>query len=423
MAAPDASLPGVSELQPYRPVVPSGLPPERVLAAPARPRLRMVLGWAAVVLGTGTCALLSVAAIASVTGVLGVVTGTALAAIPVFQVVAAYVWLDRYEAERASLLAVVFVWGAGVASFGALAVNTASLQAIRDAGGDPTTTVLVVAPITEEALKGAAVLIVLLLWRREFDGVVDGLVYAGFAGIGFAFVENVLYLGRGLAGGGAALAGVFVVRCAVSPFAHPLFTGATGVGLGLAVRWRRPVVRVVAPLAGFAVAVVLHAAWNLSALSGLSGFLGVFVAVQLPIFACYVVLAVLARRREGRLIERHLAVYVGTGWLTPREVAMLAFLLTRREARAWAGRTGGPAARNAMRDFQDFGSELAFLRERMIQGTGPADAAVQQLALLAGLSDRRAAFLPSWSGGGAGRRHVTVEPGRRSGARGVTRGG
>jgi hypothetical protein len=48
-----------------------------------------------------------------------------------------------------------------------------------------------------------------------------------------------------------------------------------------------------------------------------------------------------------------------------------------------------------MRDFQDFGSELAFLRERTARGTAPADAGLQELALLAGLSDRRAAFLPA----------------------------
>jgi RsiW-degrading membrane proteinase PrsW (M82 family) len=389
----------VSEFQPYRAVAPPGLPPERALPAPARPRLRVVLAWAALVVVTGGCAMLSVATITSVTGALGAVTGTLLAAIPVFPVVAAFAWLDRYEAEPASLLAFAFAGGAGVASFGALVVNTASLQAIRDAGGDPSTTVLVVAPLTEEALKGAAVLLVLLLRRREFDGVVDGLVYAGFAGVGFAFVENVLYLGRGFAtGGGRELATVFVVRCVVSPFAHPLFTAATGVGLGLAARSRRPLVRVAAPLVGFAVAVALHAAWNLSALGGLSGFLGEYVAVQVPIFACCVGLAVLARRREGRLIERHLEPYARTGWLTRSEVEMLASLAARRDARSWAQRTGGVSARTAMRDFQDYGSELAFLRERMARGTAPPDASEQELALLAGLSDRRAAFLPSWSG-------------------------
>jgi RsiW-degrading membrane proteinase PrsW (M82 family) len=384
----------VSQFEPHRPVAPAGSRPEQALPAPARPRLRAGLGWLAVVVVTGGCGLLTLAQITSVTGVLGVVTGTALAAIPVFPVVAAFLWLDRYEAEPASLLAFAFAWGAGVASFGALSVNTASLHAIRDAGGDPSTTVLLVAPLTEEALKGAAVLLVLLLRRREFDGVVDGLVYAGLVGVGFAFLENVLYLGRGFAAGGTELATVFVVRCVVSPFAHPLFTGATGFGLGFAARGRGPLLRVGAPLAGFGVAVALHAAWNLSALSGLSGFLGLYLVVQVPIFACFVALAVLARRREGALIARHLQLYASTGWLTRGEVAMLASLSTRREAQTWAQRTGGEAARAAMRDFQDFGSELAFLRERMIRGTAAPDAGSQELALLAGLSDRRAVFLP-----------------------------
>jgi hypothetical protein len=37
-----------------------------------------------------------------------------------------------------------------------------------------------------------------------------------------------------------------------------------------------------------------------------------------------------------------------------------------------------------VRDFQDFGSELVFLRERMVRGSGPPDAGLQELILLAG---------------------------------------
>jgi RsiW-degrading membrane proteinase PrsW (M82 family) len=34
-------------------------------------------------------------------------------------------------------------------------------------------------------------------WRRfAFDGVLDGLVYAGMVGLGFAFTENILYYSR-----------------------------------------------------------------------------------------------------------------------------------------------------------------------------------------------------------------------------------
>ena len=37
--------------------------------------------------------------------------------------------------------------------------------------------------------------------RREFDGVVDGVVYAGLVAAGFAFTENILYFGARVRGG------------------------------------------------------------------------------------------------------------------------------------------------------------------------------------------------------------------------------
>ena len=350
---------------------------------------------AVVLLGSG---LFSLLAITKETGALGLITGAVLAAIPVFPVVATFLWLDRYEAEPTSLLALAFAWGAGVATFGALVINTASLVAIKAAGGDMTTTAVFVAPFVEEAFKGSAVLLILLLRRKEFDGVVDGIVYAGMAGIGFAFVENVLYLGRALSEtGGTGTVFTFVLRCIVSPFAHPLFTAATGIGIGLAVRSRNPLVKIAAPLLGYCVAVLLHGAWNLSAASGLAGFASAYVLLQVPVFIGFATLAIVARRREGRLVARHLAVYGSTGWLTQAEVAMLASLPARRDARNWAARTGGPDARRAMQDFQELGSELAFLRERMARGTAAPDAGTQEYAMLATASVLRGRFLPQWS--------------------------
>jgi hypothetical protein len=145
------------------------------------------------------------------------------------------------------------------------------------------------------------------------------------------------------------------------------------------------------------VAVVLHGVWNLSATSGLAGFASAYVVFQVPVFLVFAALALYARRREGRLIARHLAVYGSTGWLTPAEVAMLSSLAARREARNWAERTGGRAARRAMRDFQEMASELAFLRERMANQTAPEDARTHEYAMLATLSSLRSGFLPAWS--------------------------
>jgi RsiW-degrading membrane proteinase PrsW (M82 family) len=358
-----------------------------------------VLGWGALAVLLAGGALETFAAIAGETGPIGLVGGTLLAAVPVFPVIVVLLWLDRYEAEPTSLLAFAFGWGAGVATFGSLVINTASVHEIQQAGGDPTTAVIVVAPVVEESLKGLAVLLILLVRRREFDGVVDGIVYAGLVGIGFAFVENVLYIGRALQdAGGRTAVFVFILRCVVSPFAHPLFTAATGVGIGLAARSRHALVRIVAPVTGWCVAILLHGAWNLSAASGLHGFVVMYGLVQLPLFIAVVGLALLARQREGRLIGHHLAVYYSTGWLSHDEVGMLASLAKRRDARTWARRIGGRPARRAMRDFQELGSELAFLRERMVHGTAAQDAREQEYAMLAAMAVLRGRFLPGWLG-------------------------
>src|SRR6185369_13390618 len=122
--------------------------------------------------------------------------------------------------------------GAFAATFGALVI-----QGIGGlfAGVTDNVELAVLAPVTEEASKGLFLLL-LLWWRRaELDGVLDGIVYAGMVGVGFAFTENILYLASAYDGSGDlgpggvhALTGTFVVRCLVSPFAHPLFTACTG---------------------------------------------------------------------------------------------------------------------------------------------------------------------------------------------------
>ena len=176
-----------------------------------------------------------------------------LAALPVGPLVGCYLWLDRYEPEPQALLATGPGCGARfVATAGALVHLRAS--AASSSGSRRHASLTVVAPVTEEAAKGLFLLL-LLWWRRhELDGILDGLVYAGMVGIGFAFIENILYLaaayngtdGTG-PGGTSALTSTFVLRCLVSPFAHPLFTAFIGIGVGIAVASRRAGVRLVAP--------------------------------------------------------------------------------------------------------------------------------------------------------------------------------
>ncbi len=111
-----------------------------------------------------------------------------------------------------------------------------------------------VAPVTEEAAKGLFILLLLIYRRHELDGILDGLVYAGMVGIGFAFTENILYLTSaymgedGHAGGLGGAVGLFIVRCIFGPFAHPFFTAFIGIGIGIAVGARSRGVRVAGPV-------------------------------------------------------------------------------------------------------------------------------------------------------------------------------
>ncbi|MCG2800967.1 MAG: PrsW family intramembrane metalloprotease [Cellulomonas sp.] len=349
------------------------------------------IGFALLAAVTGTLTLLTIT-LSTGAGAVGI--GAALALVPVIPVVAFYLWLDRWEREPPSLLAFALIWGAAVATFGALLVNTAADLLLIGSGREPALVSVLVAPLVEELFKGLAVLLVFLLRRQEFDGVVDGLVYAGMVGIGFAFVENILYLGTALAeDGGQGLAATFVLRCVFSPFAHPLFTSATGVGIGLAARTRRPWVRVVAPPTGYLVAVGLHSLWNYSASFG-SSFVALYILVQVPIFAGFVVLALISRRREARLISTHMAGYAAAGWIAQADATMLGSMRVRRAARRWARQVAGPEGARQMRRFQSLAAELAFLRERMVRGTAGPTAAAQEYAGLVGLAQLRATLPP-----------------------------
>jgi len=306
---------------------------------------------------------------------------TVLAAVPVGPLVAGYLWLDRYEPEPKRLLALGLLWGGFVATAAALVVQ--GLGGLVGGFSDRES-LAVVAPVSEEFVKGLFLLL-LLWWRRhELDGILDGIVYAGMVGIGFAFIENIFFLaaayngtdGMG-PGGTSALTGVFVLRCLISPFAHPLFTTFIGIGVGVAVGARSQVVRVLAPLVGYALAVLAHGLWNTSTLYGLSGFARVYLVLMAPAFLGLLGFAVWARRSEKRMLTASLADAAGRGLIPATDIPWLVDLRARRACRAHAKQYGGPTAHAAMLDYQQAAIELGFLHHRYLRGTPPPDFATR----------------------------------------------
>jgi RsiW-degrading membrane proteinase PrsW (M82 family) len=367
-----------------------------------RPALRWALiGLLALLMAA--CGLVVLGAETSSTGVAGFLIGVSLAVLPLPIVIAALRWVDRYEPEPKLLLAFAFFWGATVAALIAAVLNTASVIIVArtsDTGRGMATAAVLVAPWVEEAAKGAAVLAIFLFWRKEFDGIVDGIVFAGFTGVGFAFTENILYFGRaflagnehrGLTGGLFAAGATFALRGVLAPFAHPLFTTMTGIGLGIAARARPGRARVLVPIGGYLLAVALHALWNYASLSGLRGFFTGYVLIMLPVFLLTLAVATWSRRREGATVAAWLPIYVQSGWLADEDVAMLASMPRRRQAVEWAARTYGGGSSHALRDFQLAATELAFLRDQAEHGHHLDDFAGRERQLLAELSRSRAA--------------------------------
>jgi len=202
---------------------------------------------------------------------------------PMFFLAGIIYWLDRYEKEPKLLLGGVFGWGAIVAVIGALLLQIilgrsvlilTGSKALEEIAGSS-----LFAPVTEEILKGLAVLLVFLFFRHEFDSILDGIVYAAITALGFAATEDVLYYFSAYAEDGlGGLAFLVFLRFVIFGWQHAFFTSFTGIGLALARLSHSRLVKIIAPLAGLTVAVFVHSLHN-SLLTFLNNMAGLAAAV------------------------------------------------------------------------------------------------------------------------------------------------
>jgi protease PrsW len=290
-------------------------------ASPVRePRLP---AWLSVPILIGAVVIVPILGYTAVTAPLAI----ALGIVPALIVCPVLIWLDRIEPEPRAERVHAFLWGAVTATAVAIVINSI----VGIVAGDVIATV-VSAPVVEEAMKAGA--IVWAVRRLEVDGVMDGVIYAGWAGIGFAVVEDVLYFSDALVAGDLAL--VFVVRAILSPFAHPLFTMWIGLGVGWAISRNRSIL--LPALGGYVIAVVSHAMWNGSLVAADSMGGGLFLLVTAILFVTLFVgvtvsLIRLRRGEERRFIE--LVPWMSQRYgIEPAEVAVFGHVRQMRAARA-----------------------------------------------------------------------------------------
>jgi len=240
-----------------------------------------------------------------------------------------YLWIpwiiDRYDPEPWWCLLLALAWG-GIAACGFSALINTAVHVTSNAIGGKTFGDLmgacVSAPLVEEFFKGLAVFGMFFFLRRQFDGVVDGVIYATFAALGFAAVENIIYYSNAAREGGDALIGTVVVRGILGPWGHPLYTSMTGLGFGIARETNKTWLKWLAPLGGYMFAAFLHSTWNTAAT--LSNAL---VLLMLPLWFLFVlaffILVIWLVKRKGKIIRDHLRDEVLMGNLTPWELELI----------------------------------------------------------------------------------------------------
>lgn len=323
------------------------------------------------------------------TGPIGLILGLLAAMIPVPLYVVLVLWIDRYEGEPLWMLSTAFFWGALVAAFFAFLFNTIFGATVSMLAQDPNageaSAAVISAPIVEEIGKSLILFIFFFAKKDEFDGIVDGIVYASMAGLGFAMTENILYYGNAAAQSGGILTATVIVRGFFAPFSHPLFTSLAGIGLGLARQSNNTAVKLVTPIVGLLMAIFMHSLWNASAvLGGGAAFFLIYIVVMVPAFLIVLVVIALSLRREGQVVRQFLVTDIEGGLFTREEYERLGSIGGRMGSSFDALSRTGMKGWRTRRRFNQLASELAFHRSRVSRGLHSRrhDPAAQEAAYL-----------------------------------------
>jgi len=300
----------------------------------------------------------------------GTAIGFTLASVATTLVLLAYLWLDRYEPEPPRLLVLAFLWGASVAVVVSVILEV-WFGSLLGEGAETTGfgTIAIGAPIIEEAAKGLFLLLMMTGWRRsELNTLTDCLVYAGITAAGFAWLENIFYISDG--GSLGESLGVAALRLIMGPFAHPLFTTMTGIGVYFALQRKNPLAKAGFILLGYAAAVLMHALWNGSSLVSVEAYFLVYLFWMVPVFGLAIALAVGSRRREQRIVAAKLPAMIAGGLVMPNEATWLGSIRNRKAAIGEASRLAGRPAGKSVKNFAAQVVELAYVRDRIDRGFG-----------------------------------------------------
>ncbi|MGB9696162.1 MAG: PrsW family intramembrane metalloprotease [Ignavibacteria bacterium] len=248
-------------------------------------------------------------------------------------------WLDRNEREPFWIMFLNFFWGASGAIFLAIigsiffqlplaiVVQFTALNNFTEINSFLGT--IITAPIVEEFTKGIFLLMMASI-SREFDGVVDGVVWGGAIGLGFGMTENFLYFvtyGTSL----KSWVSVVLIRTLFSAVMHCLSQATFGAFVGFAFL-RSTGQKFLLIVAGYLIAVFIHFLWNVTVSFEETTILGMlFLALYLIVILG---LFQLALYLEGKTIFRELSEEASLGTIPQTHLNYIPFV-HRRKKRNW----------------------------------------------------------------------------------------
>ncbi|HET9109544.1 MAG TPA: PrsW family glutamic-type intramembrane protease [Ktedonobacterales bacterium] len=305
--------------------------------------------------------------------------------------------LDRYEREPLLTMLGAFLWGAIIAIpptlFIERGLNGVLLSLFGThgiaAGLTRAATQASVAGVTEELIKGAGLLLLMLVLRDEFDNVTDGVIYGALVGAGFAMVENLVYF----AVAPRSDLGVLIIgRIALGWLSHSTFSALFGAGLGYIRETRDRRARLLAPIGGMIGAIILHTYFDFIALSvevtqaahagplltltQLGSWLPVAstLAEYLPLLLTELALLTIvlaALRREAAVVRAYLAAEVLSGVVTPDEYLFVQDARLRSLVERRYGLSYGPRVYLLARALFQMETGLAFRKWHVEMGDPP----------------------------------------------------
>lgn len=194
-----------------------------------------------------------------------------LAAAPTLLLLFWFWKIDSRKPEPGSLILKLFFWGC----VSVIPAAVAELLMGRFKPFIPRNLYLlfdafVVAAFCEETIKYLTVRLV--AWKhRAFDEITDGIVYTVAAGMGFAFLENILY-----SFGSNHFAGILILRGITAVPLHALCSGLIGYSIG-----RSRFIPGASVLPGLALAILIHGLYDYFLFTGQWRFVWLIIPLMI----------------------------------------------------------------------------------------------------------------------------------------------